>query len=108
MLTAASHPSGHLEVVKLLVASGAEVDCKDKKAYTPLHAAASSGMSSTVHYLLGLGVQVGEARNSSVFSVREFGGLRAAPIKLPSKIGDRANDSLVTQAAKRHLVYCKL
>lgn len=50
--------SGHLEVVKLLVASGAEVDCKDKKAYTPLHAAASSGMSSTVHYLLGLGVNV--------------------------------------------------
>lgn len=42
------------------MASGAEVDCKDKKAYTPLHAAASSGMSSTVHYLLGLGVQVGE------------------------------------------------
>uniref|UniRef100_A0A7N6A328 Ankyrin repeat domain 28b n=1 Tax=Anabas testudineus TaxID=64144 RepID=A0A7N6A328_ANATE len=46
----------HLEVVKLLVDSGAEVDCKDKKAYTPLHAAASSGMSSTVHYLLSLGV----------------------------------------------------
>lgn len=50
--------SGHLEVVKVLVASGAEVDCKDKKAYTPLHAAASSGMSSTVHYLLSLGVNV--------------------------------------------------
>lgn len=41
------------------MASGAEVNCKDKRAYTPLHAAASSGMSSTVHYLLGLGVQVG-------------------------------------------------
>lgn len=40
------------------MASGAEVDCKDKKAYTPLHAAASSGMSSTVHYLLSLGVNV--------------------------------------------------
>lgn len=45
-------------MVKVLVASGAEVDCKDKKAYTPLHAAASSGMSSTVHYLLSLGVPV--------------------------------------------------
>lgn len=45
-------------MVKLLVGSGAEVDCKDKKAYTPLHAAASSGMSSTVHYLLSLGVHV--------------------------------------------------
>ena len=54
------HPSllGHLEVVKFLVDSGAEIDCKDKKAYTPLHAAASSGMSSTVQYLLSLGVHV--------------------------------------------------
>lgn len=71
-----SHLAGHLEVVKLLVASGAEVDCKDKKAYTPLHAAASSGMSSTVHYLLGLGVQVGEARSATVVS-----GHRVAPYK---------------------------
>uniref|UniRef100_A0A9J7Y3M3 Ankyrin repeat domain 28 n=2 Tax=Cyprinus carpio TaxID=7962 RepID=A0A9J7Y3M3_CYPCA len=56
--------SGHLErlfvfqpfVVKLLVSHGAEVTCKDKKAYTPLHAAASSGMISVVKYLLDLGV----------------------------------------------------
>ena len=41
---------GHIEVVKLLVAHGAEVTCKDKKSYTPLHA---------VKYLLDLGVDVG-------------------------------------------------
>lgn len=51
--------SGHIEVVKLLVAQGAEVTCKDKKSYTPLHAAASSGMISVVKYLLDLGVDVG-------------------------------------------------
>ena len=51
--------SGHIEVVKLLVAHGAEVTCKDKKSYTPLHAAASSGMISVVKYLLDLGVDVG-------------------------------------------------
>lgn len=50
---------GHIEVVKLLVAHGAEVTCKDKKSYTPLHAAASSGMISVVKYLLDLGVDVG-------------------------------------------------
>lgn len=50
--------SGHMEVVKLLVSHGAEVTCKDKKAYTPLHAAASSGMISVVKYLLDLGVDV--------------------------------------------------
>lgn len=45
-------------MVKLLVSHGAEVTCKDKKAYTPLHAAASSGMISVVKYLLDLGVDV--------------------------------------------------
>lgn len=50
--------SGHIEVVKLLVAHGAEVTCKDKKSYTPLHAASSSGMISVVKYLLDLGVDV--------------------------------------------------
>lgn len=45
-------------MVKLLVSHGAEVMCKDKKAYTPIHAAASSGMISVVKYLLDLGVDV--------------------------------------------------
>lgn len=44
--------------MKLLIAHGAEVTCKDKKSYTPLHAAASSGMISVVKYLLDLGVDV--------------------------------------------------
>lgn len=50
--------SGHIEVVKLLASHGAEVTCKDKKSYTPLHAAASSGMISVVKFLLDLGVDV--------------------------------------------------
>lgn len=49
---------GHIEVVKLLASHGAEVACKDKRSYTPLHAAASSGMISVVKYLLDLGVDV--------------------------------------------------
>lgn len=49
---------GHIEVVKLLASHGAEVACKDKKSYTPLHAAASSGMISVVKYFLDLGVDV--------------------------------------------------
>lgn len=51
-------PVGHMEVVRLLVSHGAEVVCKDKKGYTPLHAAASSGMIGVVKYLLDLGVEV--------------------------------------------------
>lgn len=51
-------------MVKLLASHGAEVACKDKKSYTPLHAAASSGMISIVKYLLDLGVDV-----SSTYSI---------------------------------------
>lgn len=58
---------GHIEVVKLLVAHGAEVTCKDKKSYTPLHAAASSGMISVVKYLLDLGVDVRKNKSNFFF-----------------------------------------
>lgn len=50
--------TGHLDVVALLVNHGAEVTCKDKKGYTPLHAAASNGQISVVKHLLNLGVEV--------------------------------------------------
>lgn len=49
---------GHLEVVALLINHGAEVTCKDKKGYTPLHAAASNGQINVVKHLLNLGVEV--------------------------------------------------
>lgn len=58
---------GHIEVVKLLASHGAEVACKDKKFYTPLHAAASSGMISVVKYLLDLGVDVSSAHTAQTF-----------------------------------------
>lgn len=53
-------------MVKLLASHGAEVACKDKKSYTPLHAAASSGMISVVKYLLDLGVDVSFTHNRTV------------------------------------------
>lgn len=65
---------GHIEVVKLLASHGAEVACKDKKFYTPLHAAASSGMISVVKYLLDLGVDVSSPthlRLSALFELEE-------------------------------------
>lgn len=60
--------SGHIEVVKLLSSHGAEVACKDKKSYTPLHAAASSGMISVVKYLLDLGVDVSSTHQLVLYS----------------------------------------
>lgn len=34
---------GYLEIVKLLVSSGADIEAKDHNQYTPLHAAAAGG-----------------------------------------------------------------
>lgn len=62
--------SGHIEVVKLLASHGAEVACKDKKSYTPLHAAASSGMISVVKYLLDLGVDVSSTHKLIVITLQ--------------------------------------
>lgn len=50
--------SGHVEVVKLLVSHSADVACKDKHGYTPLHAAAASGQLDVVKYLMRLVVEV--------------------------------------------------
>ena len=40
-----------MEVVKLLVSHGAEVACKDKKAYTPLHAAVKGEAGKQAGYV---------------------------------------------------------
>lgn len=50
--------SGHLEVVKLLVSQGSDKSCRDKRGYTPLHAAAASGHVDVVKYLLRNGAEV--------------------------------------------------
>lgn len=46
-------------MVCLLVSQGVEVSCKDKRGYTPLHAAASSGQIAVVKHFLNLAVEVG-------------------------------------------------
>lgn len=49
---------GHLEVLKLLVARGADLSCKDRKGYGLLHTAAASGQIEVVKYLLRMGAEV--------------------------------------------------
>ena len=49
---------GHLDCISSLVGSGADVNAKDKKHYTPLHSAAAGGQSHAVKRLLELGADV--------------------------------------------------
>lgn len=48
--------------MRLLVNQGAEVSCKDKRGYTPLHTAASGGQIAVIKHLLNLAVEVKCAR----------------------------------------------
>uniref|UniRef100_A0A8C8IQK4 Ankyrin repeat domain 52 n=1 Tax=Oncorhynchus tshawytscha TaxID=74940 RepID=A0A8C8IQK4_ONCTS len=47
-------------IVKLLVSRSADAMCRDKRGYTPLHAAAASGQIEVVKYLLRLGSEIDE------------------------------------------------
>uniref|UniRef100_A0A8D0CQ69 Ankyrin repeat domain 28 n=1 Tax=Sander lucioperca TaxID=283035 RepID=A0A8D0CQ69_SANLU len=58
------------EIVVFLSSGHIEVACKDKKSYTPLHAAASSGMISIVKYLLDLGVDVSSTHKPFVIALQ--------------------------------------
>ena len=49
---------GHRDCINTLVGSGADFDAKDKKQYTPLHAAAAGGQCHSVKLLLELGANV--------------------------------------------------
>lgn len=50
---------GHTEIIKVLVAHGADINCRDKHdGNTPMHAAASSGQASVVKMFIDLGFDI--------------------------------------------------
>jgi hypothetical protein len=70
-----------LEVLKLLVARGADLGCKDRKGYGLLHTAAASGQIEVVKYLLRMGAEVrtlcaGDGDSGWELEVRVFYGNR--------------------------------
>lgn len=56
---------GHLDIVEFLVAEGAEIDCLDEAAWTPLMIAASAGHANIVDFLLQKGSKAIELKNDS-------------------------------------------
>jgi ankyrin repeat protein len=56
----AASSEGHLDVVKLLIASGANVDCKDQDDTTALMAASARGHLDAVKELVAAGAKVNE------------------------------------------------
>ena len=59
LLHYASH-NGHIDLVKLLIKSGADVNAKDIKGYTPLFAASAGGHREVAEILLDNGANVHE------------------------------------------------
>ena len=59
-MTAALH--GHLDICRLLIDKGAQVNAKDSRGYTPLHGAAFQGHIKIVCLLCDHGADI-EARN---------------------------------------------
>lgn len=59
-------------MVKLLVSQGSDKSCKDKRGYTPLHAAAASGHVDVVKYLLRNGAEVSVSLMLSFFTFLLF------------------------------------
>ena len=50
--------TGHVEVVKILLENDADIGCKDRHHFTPLHSASASGQVSVVKVLLDHGAKV--------------------------------------------------
>ena len=72
---------GHRDCISSLVGSGADVNAKDKKQYTPLHSAAAGGQSHAVKLLLELGADVSVSYDHMTcpyFNV-VWGGVEGAP-----------------------------
>jgi len=54
---------GHVEIMEMLLAKGANIEAKDKDGMTPLHAAAAKGQAAAVKLLLDKGADVNSRRN---------------------------------------------
>ncbi|MGK7377601.1 ankyrin repeat domain-containing protein [Planococcus sp. 1R117A] len=57
---------GHLDVIQLLLAHGADVNAKDDSGMTPLYQAAADGNTEIVAYLLDHGAEIDSAANDGV------------------------------------------
>lgn len=60
-----------MEVVKLLMSQGADVKCKDKQGYSPLHAAAVSGQLDVIKFLLTVVSEVKMSYKDNIIIMNE-------------------------------------
>ncbi len=97
---------GYLDIVKLLIASGSEVNFRNRRKQTPLHLAVLNGHVEVIKYLLDKGADINTVENEggSPISWAAYTG-QSKIVKLLMKIGanvhgkDHVNNSALHWAA---------
>ncbi|KAK7074366.1 hypothetical protein SK128_009451 [Halocaridina rubra] len=75
---------GHLEVLKVLLGSGADILAKDKDGYTPLHVAIAAGKEDIVYEL----IQFGKAtKRNTADSINASNNMRKTPLHFAAHTG---------------------
>ena len=70
---------GHVDVVKSLLENDADIGCRDRNHFTPLHGAAASGQVSVVRVLLDFGAKVSYKAFQILQFLERFGFLPHDP-----------------------------
>jgi hypothetical protein len=86
---------GHTELVKLLLAKGAEVNAKDNAGRTPLHSAAGRGHTGSVELLLANGAEVNAKASGDLTTLHyaaAFGRVDAVKVLLANGADVNAKD----------------